>query len=91
MTGAVYIVAESLLSSLPIKKSKADGTGAKKNSANSKSKDMPEDNVKGSKQGSSNSKSNGKDIVDGKVKGAVDTGLYELLEKIEGASLVGMR
>lgn len=91
LTGATYIVAESLLSSLPVKKPKADGTGSKQNSTNSKSKDPPDGNAKGSKQGSTNSKSNSKDIPDGKTKGAVDTGSYELLEKVEGASLVGMR
>ncbi|ONK75972.1 uncharacterized protein A4U43_C03F22490, partial [Asparagus officinalis] len=71
LTGATYIVAESRLSQLPVKKPKGDGSSLKQSSANSKPKS--------------------KDTPDGKTKCTVDTGSYEVLEKISGASLVGMK
>nr|DAD24502.1 TPA_asm: hypothetical protein HUJ06_025966 [Nelumbo nucifera] len=72
LSGSTYVVAESRLSQLPVKKPKPDaqyGPIQDSKSSNSKSK----------------SSSNNKD------KNGMDTGSYELLEKVSGASLVGTK
>ncbi|XP_008793645.2 isoleucine--tRNA ligase, cytoplasmic-like [Phoenix dactylifera] len=71
-SGVVYIVAESRISELPSKKSKADGLVA-------------------SMQDLTLSNSKSKGTKDAEVKNKPDTRSYELLEKISGSSLVGLR
>ena len=77
-SGAIYIVAESRLSSLPNRKTKTSaGNSAAQESSKSK--------------GAANGKSENKGTLDGKAKSGLDSETYELLEKITGASLVGKK
>lgn len=75
-TGAIYIVAESRLSQLPVKKTKADVP----NGTLKKTKDL------GTKAGGKQ-----KGIPEEKVAAPLDSSSYEVLETFKGSALVGKK